>query len=304
MDNTLSTDRFSLTPLDANHIPDLHLIYSDDTNIKFMQSPPHTDLEQTKVSIEKSMETQGGIDWVIRLNENDSVIGRIRFFGQIRIPRLNYIIHHKYLDQEIATEACRLALAYGFDTLGYDRIELWLNEQDDAASHVAHKIGFKVKGRLVSKYAKNSHHHMMSIWGIHASDWQGNELDTSEAIFHSAQVILPVRDVLATAEFYRDSLGFQIDFLYGNPPAHGGVSRGSWSSNIIAFQLSPIPPDVETISQVSLNIRISGDIDALYEEYRASGVTILSEPGDKPWGFREFAIEDINGHLLVIGTPK
>ena len=38
--------------------------------------------------------------------------------------------------------------------------------------------------------------------------------------------ILFVRDVAASAAFYRDTLGFAIDFLYGEPPFYGAVSRG------------------------------------------------------------------------------
>src|SRR5262245_42294371 len=34
-----------------------------------------------------------------------------------------------------------------------------------------------------------------------------------------------VADVQASAAFYRDSLGFSIDFLHGEPPFYGSVSR-------------------------------------------------------------------------------
>ena len=37
--------------------------------------------------------------------------------------------------------------------------------------------------------------------------------------------ILFVRAVMAAADFYRDMLGFEIDFLHGKPPFYGAVSR-------------------------------------------------------------------------------
>lgn len=37
--------------------------------------------------------------------------------------------------------------------------------------------------------------------------------------------VLFVRDVPASAEFFRDTLGFDIDFLHGTPPFYGSVSR-------------------------------------------------------------------------------
>jgi catechol 2,3-dioxygenase-like lactoylglutathione lyase family enzyme len=35
-----------------------------------------------------------------------------------------------------------------------------------------------------------------------------------------------VSNVQVTAEFYRDKLGFAIDFLHGHPPFYGSLSRG------------------------------------------------------------------------------
>ena len=51
-----------------------------------------------------------------------------------------------------------------------------------------------------------------------------------------------------------------------------------------------------------LYIFVGRDIDQLYESYRAAGVTMQDEPTSYPWGLREFAIEDNNGHILRFGT--
>ena len=37
--------------------------------------------------------------------------------------------------------------------------------------------------------------------------------------------IIFVANVQASAEFFRDTLGFSIDFLHGHPPFYGAVSR-------------------------------------------------------------------------------
>ena len=37
--------------------------------------------------------------------------------------------------------------------------------------------------------------------------------------------ILLVRNMTASADFFREKLGFEIDFLYGAPPFYGSVSR-------------------------------------------------------------------------------
>jgi hypothetical protein len=48
----------------------------------------------------------------------------------------------------------------------------------------------------------------------------------SEIILKPAVPVLFVRDVSGSAGFFRERLGFAIDFVYGTPPFYGSVSRG------------------------------------------------------------------------------
>ena len=41
--------------------------------------------------------------------------------------------------------------------------------------------------------------------------------------------------------------------------------------------------------------------DALYDEYRAKGVTIARDICDQPYGCRDFDVEDCNGYRLCFG---
>jgi catechol 2,3-dioxygenase-like lactoylglutathione lyase family enzyme len=50
-------------------------------------------------------------------------------------------------------------------------------------------------------------------------------MDTGEPTLAGAVPILFVRDVAAAAAFYEGNLGFHIDFLHGEPPFYGSVSR-------------------------------------------------------------------------------
>ncbi|MPZ71498.1 MAG: hypothetical protein GEU71_18555 [Actinobacteria bacterium] len=42
----------------------------------------------------------------------------------------------------------------------------------------------------------------------------------------------------------------------------------------------------------------SGDVDALYHRYQEAGMKIVDPIGDRPWGQREFTIEDPAGNWL------
>ena len=47
----------------------------------------------------------------------------------------------------------------------------------------------------------------------------------------------------------------------------------------------------------------SDDLDATFEQVRASGAEIVQEPTDQPWGTRDFAVRDPSGNLVRIDQP-
>ena len=45
------------------------------------------------------------------------------------------------------------------------------------------------------------------------------------------------------------------------------------------------------------------DVDAHFEAARRAGATILREPTDEPYGQREYAVRDPDGHSWFVATP-
>ena len=101
---------------------------------------------------------------------------------------------------------------------------------------------------------------------------------------------LRVRDVRAAQEYYRNVLGFQIAWLWQND--YGAVIRG----NIQIYFTKVDDPGPGVCCCLDFD-----DADAIYEEFRSKGARIASEIETKPWGMREFTIEDPNGHLFRVG---
>ena len=303
MTETLHTDRLTLTPLTVADAPDLYAMFSDVQATRFMPFPLHPNLEHTRQSIMQNLKRPGAIYWAVRLKGEDRVIGQINYLGQTRHPGLGYILHPDYWGQGFTVEACRAALDYGMDVLKLDRVELWIDETNAASLRVAQKLGFSVKGRIAQKFAHEDQHHFTLIWGVRAEEWREPNAQVNPPMqFFGVEPVLMVHDVAATTDFYRDHLGFHVDFMFGEPPNHAGVSRGEWTANGVVLQFSQISADRAINPAGYLHIRVSTDIDVLYETYKANGVEILAEPGNKPWGFREFAIKDLNGHMLIFGT--
>ncbi|MBK8902187.1 MAG: GNAT family N-acetyltransferase [Anaerolineaceae bacterium] len=298
----IETERLVLRPFQPHHLPDLHKMYGDAPTMRFMPSLPHTDLATTEREVAQQMSHADAHLWVVCLKESDEAIGVVNYLGGTRVPGMGYIIRREFWGQGITAEACRAALAYGFDEIGFDRVELWIDTTNYASQRVAQKLNFRVKGRIPLKYAHETKEHVMLIYGLWAHEWRGVPEPVRETKFYRTEQVLLVHDVVATAEFYRDKLGFSIDFLYGDPPVHAGISRGDWTASGAVLQLSQVPREHAIVPSGYLYIFVGRDIDALHKSYKALGVTIRSEPTSYPWGLREFAVEDNNGHILRFGT--
>ena len=119
---------------------------------------------------------------------------------------------------------------------------------------------------------------------------------------HGAQPVLPVPDVAAAAAWFGRVLGFQIDFLHGEPePWHGRVKLGdhSWGEPVY-IHLSRQAGEIRPCG--SLRLHVGHDIDGLHAHVLAEGATVLLPPTDQPWGLREIEIEAPGGHRLVLGA--
>jgi catechol 2,3-dioxygenase-like lactoylglutathione lyase family enzyme len=113
--------------------------------------------------------------------------------------------------------------------------------------------------------------------------------------FVSAVPIIPARDVVASAAWYRDRLGFEI---FHTEPEYGIVGRDeAW---IHFWGPSGIEPAEST---TSLRVGVSG-IDALYEHCQAEGIVDANCPlEEQPWGFREFGVLDRDGNRVTFFEP-
>lgn len=115
-----------------------------------------------------------------------------------------------------------------------------------------------------------------------------------------------VDDVVATANFYKDKLGFQCDRFWGEPPCFTMVNRSGITIMLSQFEKtglmrpnSKADPEGEAVWDAYVWV---DDADALYEEFKGKGVTIAREICDQPYNCRDFEIRDCNGYLLCFGS--
>ena len=132
------------------------------------------------------------------------------------------------------------------------------------------------------------------------------ETTASQVVFLEAAPFQLVDDVFATAEYYRDRLGFAFDTFFGEPPVFVIVRR-----NTARLMFRQVPdkarpaarPNVKRMAH-TLDIYIwVSDVDALAVELRNRGADILAGPYDSDGGpgRRELLVRDLNGYHICFG---
>jgi catechol 2,3-dioxygenase-like lactoylglutathione lyase family enzyme len=120
-------------------------------------------------------------------------------------------------------------------------------------------------------------------------------------IIGSAPVLL-VRDVVASANYFRDRLGFEYDRMWGDPPDFCMVRR---DGHIV--MLSQAPPDAalvphwQVVGQMWDVYFWVDDVDAIYREMQERGAIIDYHLGVKGYGVKEFGVQDIDDHDIAFG---
>ena len=117
---------------------------------------------------------------------------------------------------------------------------------------------------------------------------------------------IPVSDVGAAAEYYRDRLRFSVDWLEADIML-AGVSRDECR----LFLAGPaFRGQRGTAGPVStwLNLQSKAEVDELHRAWRATDAILLSEPESTPWGLHEFTAADPDGNLFRVfhdfATPE
>ena len=117
---------------------------------------------------------------------------------------------------------------------------------------------------------------------------------------------IPVSDVVAATEYYRDQLSFNVDWL-AEDIALAGVSRGQCRF----FLAGPtFRKECGNASPVLtwLNLNSKRDVDDLHRAWRSTEAILLSAPESKSFGLHEFTAADPDGNRFRVfydfATPE
>ena len=111
-----------------------------------------------------------------------------------------------------------------------------------------------------------------------------------------------VADIVASAEYYRDRLGFRFDDYWGDPPRLVILYRDGVQIMLAAGNADTPPNPNRTADGYCWQAYVYvDDADAVFAEIEAAGADILRPPEDRFYGLRDFDVMDPDGYVLSFG---
>jgi len=120
--------------------------------------------------------------------------------------------------------------------------------------------------------------------------------------FTSAVPVVATSDVAGTVRYFEQTLGFKLQWTWGDPPVYAGVRAGD--------ALLYVTHDVDLAStikerQLAPDIFLwVTDIDSVYAQHRAAKADIAEELTMRPWGVRQYVVREPNGYLLKVAESQ
>ena len=113
--------------------------------------------------------------------------------------------------------------------------------------------------------------------------------------------VLLVADLGRSVGYFRDQLGFECH-LFGEPPNFATAKRDADTILLaLADSSEQLVPNWRIVDKMwDAYIRVD-DVDEIYAEVQDRGAAIDYTIYDAPHGFREFGVQDPDGHDIAFG---
>lgn len=114
--------------------------------------------------------------------------------------------------------------------------------------------------------------------------------------FKRAEPQLFTADLERSLAFFTEKLGFEVRFVYGEPPFCAQISRGEAHLNLRFVPEPLVPPPEEDCLAATICVEA---IDVLLAEFRAQGVEFHQSLSAEPWVAQTFIVPDPDGNLIL-----
>jgi uncharacterized glyoxalase superfamily protein PhnB len=119
--------------------------------------------------------------------------------------------------------------------------------------------------------------------------------------YSSAVPVIATADVSGTVRYFEQTLGFEQQWIWGDPPLYAGLKAGS-----AILYITHDPDTAAAIKERRLAPDIFlwvNQIDQVYDRHRAKNADIVEELTARPWGVRQYVVREPNGYHLKVAEP-
>lgn len=115
-------------------------------------------------------------------------------------------------------------------------------------------------------------------------------------ILEAAVPILSVDSLTSALDYYQQVLGFKVAWTWGDPPHLASVCRDRVEINLRQRDNAGAAGPSKVYFQMS-------GVDEYYQQVTQAGATVAVSLGDRPYGMRDFRLQDQVGNELSFGEP-
>ena len=130
-----------------------------------------------------------------------------------------------------------------------------------------------------------------------------SEEATGAARLTAAYPQLFTGDMQRSARFYGEQLGFEVRFLFGDPPVYAQFVRDAARLNMRLVEAPVLDREAAEQHELLAAYLEVDDVEGLFAEYSARDVDFFRPLERKPWGLTGFIVRDPDGNLLNFAEP-
>lgn len=179
----IETKRLVLRRIVADDAANLLEIFRDPVIARAHGNQPYTHLDQALRLIHLHDEAYDGrtrIRWAVTKRGENQLIGSLGFHHLVEAHfrcEIGYELARPYWRQGIMTEAVTAVVRFGFEVMGFHRIEAIVAPGNNASANLLRKVGFREEGFLLERFFEDGRFIDDWFFAILKSDfdkkWQG-----------------------------------------------------------------------------------------------------------------------------------
>ncbi|GHO45827.1 GNAT family N-acetyltransferase [Ktedonospora formicarum] len=183
---TLTTERLRLRQIRPNDAESFFEIFSDEEAMRYYGHEPHTSIEETRARIQRigeQYEQREALRWGITLKDDNTILGSCGFHhlrADFKLAETGYELKRSHWGQGIMAEAEAAVLEYGFNELGFHRVEAIIDIVNGRSKGLLLKLGFTYEGNLRQRFYFQGGFEDEHFFGLLKEEWNARDRATGK----------------------------------------------------------------------------------------------------------------------------